>query len=252
MQGERGTPDTQDTQDSAGESPLAKLRRRFGAPGGPAADGDAVRVTPEQAGPPAAEQPRQDEGRSWPEDAAAAARGSPPPPPRGAGEAVARTHGARLDSPAEPPQPGAATRGACGPPVTSVTPPGSTRRGPKPLPPETLPMGSAAEAAPATMPAPPPTAPAQAGPDEGDEWPPVIRWPMDWEQEYRVERATLRQRLRRCADPEVAAVLRGLIDARPPASEAEWMSLGAAWRDAEVSLRERGRLPTCPWPASSA
>ncbi len=92
---------------------------------------------------------------------------------------------------------------------------------------------------------------ARAGLDaDADEpWPPATSWPMDWHQEYRLERATLRERLRRCSDPEVEAVLRGLLAAPSPAHEAEWLTLGATWRDAEVALAEQGRLPACPWPA---
>ena len=84
-----------------------------------------------------------------------------------------------------------------------------------------------------------------------DPWPPRYDFPLTWRDEWLIERRALRERLAACTDPAVAALLGDLAD-QVPGTEAEWLALVAAIRDAEHLLRQAGRLPDYPWPAEGA
>jgi len=70
-----------------------------------------------------------------------------------------------------------------------------------------------------------------------DEWPPRYSFPMNWQQEYRAERATLRQRLRHCRIGDVRRVLRELLAYPEPTSEMDWVQLGTRWQVAGSPTR---------------
>ncbi len=81
--------------------------------------------------------------------------------------------------------------------------------------------------------------------------PPAFTFPIDWQQEYRDEMGILALRLHGCRDPEVRAMLRGLIATPAPTGPEAWLELGRKWQAGEHDLRRQGRLPTAPWPLQS-
>ncbi len=90
---------------------------------------------------------------------------------------------------------------------------------------------------------------ALAAEDASEPWPPVIRLPICWREEHRLDRRALLRRLACCEDPTAKAELCAMLAAPPPASEEAWMALGQAWLEAEHGLRQRGLLPVYDWPA---
>jgi hypothetical protein len=69
----------------------------------------------------------------------------------------------------------------------------------------------------------------------------------DWRLEWLLELGTLALRMRGCEDQDVLARLRPLAEATPT-SKTEWLALGRQITDTEHELRQRGKLPSYPWP----
>src|SRR5262245_45960587 len=69
----------------------------------------------------------------------------------------------------------------------------------------------------------------------------------DWRLEWLLEVGTLSLRMRGCQDQLALARLRPLAEATPT-SLAEWLTLGQQIANAEHELRQRGKLPSYPWP----
>lgn len=67
----------------------------------------------------------------------------------------------------------------------------------------------------------------------------------DWRFEWLVEMGMLVLRWRDSTDPEVKALLRGLLHETPQTLE-EWLVLGGMIQDAEADLRRAGKLPPIP------
>jgi hypothetical protein len=69
----------------------------------------------------------------------------------------------------------------------------------------------------------------------------------DWRLEWLLEVGTLYLRMRACRDEAVLTRLRPLAEARP-ATEADWLALGARIRVVEHDLAEQGKLPAFYFP----
>jgi len=72
--------------------------------------------------------------------------------------------------------------------------------------------------------------------------------PCSWDNEYRLYRGLLQQRLRSCQDTEVRAIIQDLNTAPSPANEEGWLQLGKRWLDVTYQLYQEGRLPGWLWP----
>jgi hypothetical protein len=79
-------------------------------------------------------------------------------------------------------------------------------------------------------------------------WPPVYSFPIDWHQEYLLERTALCRRIADCYDPVPVAEIEAMILTPEPTTEAEWIALGTKWRAKEHQLRQESRMPAYDWP----
>jgi hypothetical protein len=76
-------------------------------------------------------------------------------------------------------------------------------------------------------------------------------YPVDWQEEYRLERNLLLARAACCQDAGVRPQLQGLADTAPH-SEREHLEWGERLKVLEHELRGQGRLPAYPWPPAPA